>query len=120
MTQNRLLAKLSSSDFVLLQPLLVSTELPVRKALGNRGRTIDHVYFLEVGIASMTAMAGQHTIEIGIIGREGMTGVSLVNGVDTSPFDTFMQGAGRLATNSVGFPGSLRDKQHVTSFCTFI
>ena len=52
---------------------LEEVDIPVRKQLHSRNRRIDHVYFPESGIASVVAN-GPHALEIGIIGREGMTG----------------------------------------------
>ena len=78
----------------LLEPHLEAVDLPVRKQLHPRNKRIDHVYFPESGIASVVAN-GEHAIEIGIIGREGMTGVSVVMGSDrTAPHETYVQVAG--------------------------
>jgi CRP-like cAMP-binding protein len=94
-TRNRLLATMSASDFALLQPLLASVELPVHKVLQTRGRKIETVYFLESGAASIIVNAGPaHTIEIGMVGREGATGVAIFLGSDISPNDTFVQSSG--------------------------
>ena len=42
---------------------------------------IDSVYFIERGFASVVANGmGKRSIEVGIIGREGMTGLALVLG----------------------------------------
>jgi CRP-like cAMP-binding protein len=60
----------------------------------GRNKRVEHVYFPESGIVSVVAN-GQHTIEIGIIGREGMSGVSLVLGDnEKSPYETYVQIAG--------------------------
>jgi CRP-like cAMP-binding protein len=56
---------------------------------------MEHVYFPESGIASVVAN-GPHALEIGIIGREGMTGVPLVMGIDERPrHETYVQVAGK-------------------------
>ena len=56
---------------------------------------IDAVYFLESGFASVVADgSGKRGIEVGIIGREGMTGLAVVMGTDRSPHDTYIQAAG--------------------------
>jgi CRP-like cAMP-binding protein len=101
-SKNKILAGLSHGDAVMLSPMLVDVDLPVRKQLEMRNRRIEHVYFLETGIASMVASGGtNHSIEIGIIGSEGMTGLSILMATDRSPHETFMQAAGlgrRIAT----------------------
>jgi CRP-like cAMP-binding protein len=91
-SSNRLLARLSPADSKLLESNLEAVDLPVRKMLHARNRRIEHVYFLEGGIASVVANGGGGALEIGIVGREGMTGVSLVMGVNERPrHDTFVQ-----------------------------
>jgi CRP-like cAMP-binding protein len=99
---NRILARLSRAELNLLEPNLETVDLPVRKQLHPRNKRIEHVYFPESGIASVVAN-GPHALEIGIIGREGMTGVALVMGIDERPrHETFIQVAGkghRLSAN---------------------
>jgi CRP-like cAMP-binding protein len=95
MSSNRLLSRLSRADARLLEPHLQAADLPVRKQLQTRNDRVRQVYFLESGVASVVAN-GQHTIEIGMIGREGMTGISLVLGDGGRvPNETYMQIAGR-------------------------
>jgi len=93
-TANRLLAHLSPDELGLLEPHLDAVDLPVRKQLENRNKTIEHVYFIERGFASVVANGTGRSIEVGLIGREGMTGLAVVMGTDRSPHDTFMQAAG--------------------------
>lgn len=95
MSPNRILARLSRADFRLLEPNLEPVELPVRKQLQPRNKRIDHVYFPESGIASVVAN-GEHALEIGIIGREGMTGMAIVMESQESPqHETYIQVAGK-------------------------
>ncbi|MEO8895833.1 MAG: Crp/Fnr family transcriptional regulator [Rhizomicrobium sp.] len=91
-----MLAALSASDFALLAPHLSPVDLPVRRQLEMRNRRIEHVYFLEHGIASVVISAGSnHGIEIAIIGKEGMTGLPVILEADRALHETFMQSAGR-------------------------
>jgi CRP-like cAMP-binding protein len=79
----------------LLEPHLERVELSLRKALEVRNKRIDHAYFLEDSIASVVANGASDTsIEVGLIGSEGMTGLALVMGADRAPHATFMQVAG--------------------------
>jgi CRP-like cAMP-binding protein len=56
---------------------------------------LDHVHFLEDGVASVVAAAPDGTrIEVGLFGREGMSGMSVLLGIHRSPYETFMQVAG--------------------------
>jgi CRP-like cAMP-binding protein len=91
---NRLLARLSPDDFGLLQPHLEAVDLPVRKPLESRNKAIEYVYFIEHGFASVVANGTGRAIEVGLIGREGMTGLAVVMGTDRTPHDTFIQAAG--------------------------
>jgi CRP-like cAMP-binding protein len=103
---NVILANLSSEDSALLAPHLEGIGLPLRKSLEIRHTPIEHIYFVEYGLASVVAKgaAGGRSIEVGIIGREGVTGMPVILGTDRSPHDTFMQVAGsgmRLPTEAL-------------------
>lgn len=85
---------MSRANFALLEPDLEPMDLPVRKQLQYKNRRIEHVFFLDSGVASVVAN-GQRPIEVGMIGREGMTGITLVLGdEDRAPHETYMQIAG--------------------------
>ena len=92
--QNFVLARLSRDDLALLQPHLESVDLPLRKVLEQANRRIKAVYFPESGFASVVVDSGK-PIEVGLIGREGMTGLSVVFGHDRNANETFMQAAGQ-------------------------
>src|SRR6267142_3109631 len=96
MSSNRILSRLSRQDFALLEPHLEAVDLPVRKQLEIRKKRIDHVYFIEAGFASVVANgSGKPSIEVGIIGREGMTGLAIVMGYQHASHDTYIQAAGK-------------------------
>jgi CRP-like cAMP-binding protein len=95
-TRNRLLARLCDADYAALQLNLVPVALPLRKQLQSRGRMMENVIFIEEGIASVVVSTGsQRNIEVGLIGQEGVTGVSLIMGAALSPYEIFMQAPGR-------------------------
>jgi CRP-like cAMP-binding protein len=76
----------------LLEPHLEPVELALRQGLEAHNRPILHAYFLESGIASVVANGPpEHTIEVALIGREGMTGLPIVLGTDRSPYETYIQ-----------------------------
>lgn len=92
---NQLLAALSPADFALLQRGLSPVELPLRRQLELRNRPIDYVYFIDSGLASTVVSAGaQHSVEVCIIGNEGMTGLPILLGTDRPVYETFIQTAG--------------------------
>ena len=92
--QNLLLSSLSESDSALLEPHLEPVQLPVRKMLERRDRKITAIYFPESGFASVVANGAKRPIEVGLIGREGMTGLAVVLGNDRNAHETFMQVGG--------------------------
>ena len=93
--RNHLLASLSTSDFALLEPNLKSVTLGLRKQLEKPNKRIEAVYFPESGFASVVAVqpSGKE-VEVGLIGREGMTGLPIVLGDHRSPHATYIQAAG--------------------------
>ena len=90
---NLVLSSLPKTDFALLEPYLEPVDLPVRKVLEQKGKPFKAVYFPEDGFASVVA-DGKRPIEIGVIGREGMTGIAVLLGGDRNDHDTYMQAAG--------------------------
>jgi CRP-like cAMP-binding protein len=91
---NRLLASLSSEDFAALQPYLESVPLAVRQVLIEPNVPIEHIYFPEAGMSSVTNNNLGGKIEVGVIGREGLVGLPIVLGIDQTPYEHFMQIAG--------------------------
>lgn len=95
-TSNRILSRLSPVDLALLETHLIAVELPLRKQLEMRQKPITYVYFIESGFASVVANGDRRRgIEVGLIGREGMTGLAVVMGTDRTHHETFIQCAGR-------------------------
>ena len=93
---NRILSRLSAADFALLDANLTVVDLTLRKKIEVAKRPIEHIYFPDSGIISVVANGGnKRSIEVGLIGREGMSGIAVVMGTDRSPHDSFVQGAGR-------------------------
>ena len=92
--QNLILSRLSKTDLALLEPHLEPVDLPLRKILGRANKKITAVYFPESGFASVVVNTGK-PIEVGLIGREGMTGLAVVFGGDRDDNETYMQAAGQ-------------------------
>ena len=91
-----ILSRLTDSDFRLIEADLEDVDLPVRKILEQSHRRIDSVYFPESGFASVVANgAGKKPIEVGIIGREGMTGLAVLLGNERPKHETYMQAPGK-------------------------
>jgi len=101
---NQLLASLSSGDRARLQPHLSAVNLKLKRQLEIPNRPIENIYFLHTGFASVVAMQSATQIEIGLIGREGMTGSAVLLGNGQSPHSTYIQAVGtgeRIATNEL-------------------
>lgn len=92
--KNSILAAFPEAELTRLRPHLVPVPLPVRQVLHKPEGRIEFVYFPMSGIASSVAGEPESRIEVGLIGRDGMTGLSAVLGVDRSPHECFMQIAG--------------------------
>ena len=95
LSSNTLLLSLSSPDFDLLAPHLEAVTLGLRKMLEKPDKRIENVYFPETGFASVVAIQRDgKEVEVGLIGREGMTGLPIVLGNHRSPHATYMQASG--------------------------
>lgn len=103
--QNHLLNSLTPEDFALLRDRLEPVDLPFRFKVEIPDRPISHAYFPADGIVSVVAAgARDQTIEVGIIGREGMTGIAVLLGTTRSPNLMNVQIAGhgfRIATDDL-------------------
>ena len=94
--QNQLLSSLRAADLKLLKPFLKTVELGLQKVLIEPNKPIKHLYFPTSGIVSVvTASSRKRQIEVGMIGREGVTGVNVLLGEIRSPHTTYVQIAGR-------------------------
>ena len=92
---NGLLAALAPGDLAELWPGLKPVALTLRQILQVPEEPIDAVYFPESGWISMLALlADGGAAEIGIIGREGMVGLPLLYGAETSSVEAMVQGPG--------------------------
>lgn len=92
---NLLLRRLSDSDFALLKQGLFPIELPVRFQIERAKGVVKYIYFIEQGIVSIVAGSPfSNEIEVGIVGREGMTGFSVLMGEERAAYRSFVQVAG--------------------------
>jgi CRP-like cAMP-binding protein len=89
---NLILASLSESDYQKLSASLEPVSLSMGQALYETDLKISYVYFPENAIISLiqTTQAGQ-SVEVGLVGREGMAGISLISGLIDSPYRAIVQ-----------------------------
>lgn len=93
--QNRLLATLSDQDRRRLLARCQQVQLLLADVLYRPGERIHHVFFPTTSFVSLiTSVDGDANLEVGLVGDEGMLGISLILGVDTSPIHALVQGAG--------------------------
>ncbi len=91
--KNRVLAALPKAELDRLTPHLSPVTLKVRTPLLD-GHA-DHAYFMEEGLASVVlTLAGGATVEVGVIGIDGVVGLPILLGAGTVPGETFIQVAG--------------------------
>lgn len=89
---NKLLRRMSPSDFAILAPYLARVDLPRGHVLSMPGQDIEHCWFLETGIASMVIATpdGSET-EASIVGYEGVVDVATILGERETALRCFMQ-----------------------------
>jgi CRP-like cAMP-binding protein len=93
--ENKLLRALAPSVFVQFAPHLRCVDLPVKYVLVEPEVVTTELYFLESGLGSaVTESKEGGKIEIGHIGREGMSAPHIVLMTEVTPNTTFMQVAG--------------------------
>jgi len=90
--KNRILSALTEDDFNHLRPNLCGVPLPHKGVLYEQNALIEHVYFIEEGVASVLAVTGNGAMsEVGMIGTEGVVGVSALLGARTSAQHVIVQ-----------------------------
>ena len=85
-TQNLILRMLPAEDYQKLLPKLHLVELELGHSLYESGGQLEHVYFPVKGIVSLLYVTqGGNSAELAVVGSEGMIGVSLFMGGETTP-----------------------------------
>jgi CRP-like cAMP-binding protein len=91
---NKILGALSSAEFQRLAPHLQPFELPLGHVLYESGDVLSHVYFPTAGIVSLLyVMQDGASAEISVVGDEGVIGVSLLMGGESTPSRAVVQSA---------------------------
>jgi CRP-like cAMP-binding protein len=93
--QNRLLAALPANEWKRWEPLLELVDMPLGQVLYESGLTLSHVYFpLDAIVSLLYVMESGSSAEIAVVGNEGLVGVSLFMGGETTPSRAVVQSAG--------------------------
>ena len=94
--QNRLLAALPEQEWRRWLPHLEPVDMPLGKVLYESGRKLTHVYFPTTSIISLLyVMENGSSAEIAVVGREGIVGVSLFMGGESTTSRAVVQSAGK-------------------------
>jgi CRP-like cAMP-binding protein len=89
---NHLLRGLPDDELARLAPSFESVSLPRPTELEGANEEVDFVYFPTSGIASIVALdEGGESVDTAMVGREGMTGLSVFLGTGQSPLRTIVQ-----------------------------
>jgi CRP-like cAMP-binding protein len=93
---NQLLASLPEEIYDALLPSLVPLEMPLGLSLYESGSAQDYVYFPTTAIVSLLyVLKNGHSAEIALTGNEGLVGISLFMGGETTPSRAVVQSAGQ-------------------------
>jgi len=93
--QNLLLAALSAAELKRIRRHLEPVEMPLGEVVYESGRHIDHVYFPTNSIVSLLyVLESGASAEIAVVGNEGVVGVSIFMGGETTPSRAVVQSAG--------------------------
>jgi CRP-like cAMP-binding protein len=92
---NQLLAALPEATYLALAPFLQPVELPLGLAVYESGAAQGHVYFPTSSIVSLLyVLADGASAEIAVTGNEGLVGIALFMGGETTPSRAVVQSAG--------------------------
>ena len=93
--KNQLLAALPDAEWQRWLPLLEWVEMPLGQVLYESGTTLSHVYFPLTAIVSLLyVMENGASAEIAVVGNEGIVGISLFMGGESTPSRAVVQSAG--------------------------
>ncbi len=94
-TENQLLGALPDPEWQRWQPQLERVEMPLGQVLYEAGTTLSHVYFPTTAIVSLLyVMENGASAEIAVVGNEGIVGISLFMGGDSTSSRAVVQSAG--------------------------
>ena len=94
--KNQLLAALPDEEWQRWLPQLEFVEMPLGQVVYESGSTLSHVYFPTTAIVSLLyVMENGASAEIAVVGREGIVGISLFMGGESTPSRGVVQSAGQ-------------------------
>lgn len=92
---NEILNSIPEAEYNRLRPELEFVQLPHRHILHEAGERIESAYFLNEGLASLVVLTSDgRSVEVGVVGHEGVVGTPLAVGLHRGPYRTIMQISG--------------------------
>src|SRR2546430_15301374 len=89
--KNVILLSLPDDEYSMLRPHLEFVELPHHAIMHEPGEKIEYGYFLNEGMTSLVVLASDgRSVEVGIVGREGVVGTPLAVGAARGPDPALM------------------------------
>lgn len=93
--RNLILAQLPGEEYLALEKHLIPVDLPLGKTLSEPNLPIEYVYFLNTGLISTDALTAKgEQVEVGVIGREGFSGLPALLDQPQMSHSVIIQGAG--------------------------
>ncbi|HEY4232206.1 MAG TPA: Crp/Fnr family transcriptional regulator [Lacipirellulaceae bacterium] len=93
--RNAILSRLSPQQLETIRPHLHHIELKIKQVLYQPSQRIEDVLFVEAGMISVVSvMDDGRSIEVGTIGREGVSGAGSLFGANAGPYQYYVQLAG--------------------------
>lgn len=93
--RNLILAQLPDAEYEALARFLVPVDLPLETRLSEPNEPIEFVYFLNTGLISTDALTEKgESVEVGVIGREGFSGLPALLDQPQMSHSVLMQGVG--------------------------
>jgi CRP-like cAMP-binding protein len=93
---NHLLSVLPKAEWERIAPHLLALDMPLGEVVYESGDRLDHVYFPTTAIVSLLyVMEDGSSAEIAIVGNEGLIGIALFMGGETTPSRAVVQSAGK-------------------------
>jgi len=100
---NTVLASLSQKEFARLHVALKPVSLKFGEVLYEPGKAIRHVYFpIDCLVSLLTAVDKRRSLEVGMVGHEGMAGMPFILGMGVSGVRALVQGGGQALRMEAG------------------
>jgi CRP-like cAMP-binding protein len=93
--RNLILAQLPNTEYEALAKFLLPVDLPLEMRLSEPNEPIEYIYFLNSGLISTDALTEKgESVEVGVIGREGFSGLPALLDQPQMSHSVMMQGVG--------------------------